>query len=61
MCGEQTAVDGKPGFLGPLGQNVTAVSGNYYLEQFFGEAMLSKWINVIALAVLVIMLFGGAL
>ncbi len=61
MCGEQTTVDGKPGFLGPLGQNVTAVSGNYYLEQFFGEALLSKWINVIALAVLVIMLFGGAL
>lgn len=61
MCGEQQTVDGKPGFLGPLGQHVTAVSGNYYLEQFFGETMLSKWINVIALAVLVIMLFGGAL
>ena len=61
MCGEQLTVDGKPGFLGPLGQHVPATSGNYYLEQFFGEAMLSKWINVIALAVLVIMLFGGAL
>jgi len=61
MCGEQATIDGKPGFLGPLGQIVAAASGNYYLEQFFGEAMLSKWINVIALAVLVIMLFGGAL
>ena len=61
MCGEQTSTDGKPGFLGPLGQVVAAASGNYYLEQFFGEAMLSKWVNVIALAVLAIMLFGGAL
>lgn len=61
MCGEQTSVDGKPGFLGPLGLNVAAASGNYYLEQFFGEAVLTKWINVVALAVIVIMLFGGAL
>ena len=61
MCGEQQTVDGKPGFLGPLGLHVPVQSGNYYLEQFFGETMLSKWINVIALAVLVIMLFGGAL
>jgi ech hydrogenase subunit A len=61
MCGEQQTVGGKQGFLGPLGQHVDTVSSNYYLEQFFGEAMLSKWINVIALAVLVIMLFGGAL
>uniref|UniRef100_I2PWE3 NADH:ubiquinone oxidoreductase subunit 5 (Chain L)/multisubunit Na+/H+ antiporter, MnhA subunit n=1 Tax=Desulfovibrio sp. U5L TaxID=596152 RepID=I2PWE3_9BACT len=61
MCGEQQTVGGKPGFLGPLGAHVAAASGNYYLEQFFGEAMLSKWINAIALAVLVIMLFGGAL
>jgi len=61
MCGEQLTVDGKAGFLGPLGQHVPATSSNYYLAQFFGEAMLSKWVNVIALAVLVIMLFGGAL
>ncbi|MHC1712600.1 MAG: NADH-quinone oxidoreductase subunit L [Solidesulfovibrio sp.] len=61
MCGEQLEIDGKPGFLGPLGQHVPATSSNYYLEQFFGEAMLSKWINAIALAVLVIMLFGGVL
>jgi ech hydrogenase subunit A len=61
MCGEQIKVDGKPGFLGPLGQSVAATASNYYLEQFFGEAKLSKWINAIALAVIVIMLFGGAL
>jgi ech hydrogenase subunit A len=61
MCGEQIDCDGKPGFLGPLGQHVPATSSNYYLEQFFGEAVLSKWINAIALAVLVIMLFGGVL
>jgi ech hydrogenase subunit A len=61
MCGEQISVDGKPGFLGPLGQHVAAASGSYYLEQFFGENVLTKWINVVALAVLVIMLFGGAL
>ncbi len=61
MCGEQETVDGKPGFLGPLGQHVAAASGSYYLEQFFGEAVLTKWINVVAMAVLVIMLFGGAL
>jgi len=40
---------------------VVAASSNYYLERFFGEDVLTKWINVIALAVLVIMLFGGAL
>jgi len=61
MCGEQIKIDGKPGFLGPLGLPVAATAGNYYLDQFFGEAVLSKWINVVALAVLVIMLFGGAL
>ncbi len=61
MCGEQIEVNGKPGFLGPLGQPVAAVAGNYYLAQFFGEPMLGKWLNVVALAVLVIMLFGGAL
>ncbi|HWQ11097.1 MAG TPA: proton-conducting transporter membrane subunit, partial [Holophaga sp.] len=61
MCGEQLSVGGKPGFLGPLGLHVPAASSNYYLDQFFGEAVLSKWINAIALAVLVIMLFGGAL
>jgi ech hydrogenase subunit A len=61
MCGEQETVNGKPGFLGPLGQHVAAASGSYYLEQFFGEAVLTKWINVVAMAVLVIMLFGGAL
>ncbi len=61
MCGEQMEVDGKPGFLGPLGQPVAAVSGNYYLERFFGESVLTKWINAIAIAVIVIMLFGGAL
>ncbi len=61
MCGEQLVVDGKAGFRGPLGQPVVAASSNYYLERFFGEDVLTKWINVIALAVLVIMLFGGAL
>jgi ech hydrogenase subunit A len=61
MCGEQLTVDGKAGFRGPLGQPVIAASSNYYLERFFGEDVLTKWINVIAVAVLVIMLFGGAL
>jgi ech hydrogenase subunit A len=61
MCGEQMTVDGKAGFRGPMGLPVLATSGNYYLERFFGEDVLTKWINVIAVAVLVIMLFGGAL
>lgn len=61
MCGEQLDVDGKVGFRGPLGQPVAVASSNYYMERFFGEEVLTKWINVIAVAVLVIMLFGGAL
>ena len=61
MCGEQLTVDGKAGFRGPLGLPVVASSSSYYLERFFGEDVLTKWINVIAVAVLVIMLFGGAL
>lgn len=61
MCGEQLTVSGQAGFRGPMGQPVAVSSSNYYLEQFFGENLLSRWINVIALAVLVIMLFGGAL
>jgi len=61
MCGEQLDVDGKVGFRGPLCQPVAVASSNYYMERFFGEDVLTKWINVIAVAVLVIMLFGGAL
>jgi len=61
MCGEQLEVGGKAGFRGPLGQPVAVASSNYYMERFFGEDVLTKWINVIAIAVLVIMLFGGAL
>ena len=61
MCGEQLDVDGKAGFRGPLGQPVAVVNGSYYMERFFGEDVLTKWINAIAIAALVIMLFGGAL
>jgi ech hydrogenase subunit A len=61
LCGEQLDVDGKPGFRGPLGQPVLVANSSYYMERFFGEDVLTRWINVIAIAVLVIMLFGGAL
>ena len=44
-------------FRGPLGP-VAAVCSNFYLENLLGEAVLSRWINVIAMTMLAVMLGG---
>jgi len=49
-----------PAFVGPMDQPVKVTSGNYYLEAVFGEARLTKPINMVALALL-LLLVGGAL
>jgi ech hydrogenase subunit A len=59
LCGEQTADITKNVFRGPLGP-VEAKSSNFYLEAIFGEAVLTRWINVIAMTMLAVM-FGGIL
>jgi len=59
LCGEQTADITKNVFRGPLGP-VAATSSNFYLEAIFGEEVLTRWINVIAMTMLAVM-FGGIL
>jgi ech hydrogenase subunit A len=59
LCGEQIADSAKCVFRGPLGP-VEAKSSNFYLEAIFGEAVLTRWINVIAMTMLAVM-FGGIL
>ena len=59
LCGEQTADVTQNVFRGPLGP-VAATSSNFYLEAIFGEEVLTRWINVIAMTMLAVM-FGGIL
>lgn len=49
-----------PAFVGPMDQPVKVASGNYYLESVFGEARLTRWVNIAALALLLLVM-GGAL
>ncbi|QLA14894.1 NADH-quinone oxidoreductase subunit 5 family protein [Desulfolutivibrio sulfoxidireducens] len=60
MCGAGCDVDGRPGFTGPMNQPVAALTGNSYLPRIFGEDMLGRWANVVAL-VLVALMLGGVL
>lgn len=60
MGGVQAARDGKVGFIGPMKGFVEAVSGNYYLNAFFGESRLTLPANCVAL-VLFVLLLGGVL
>jgi len=53
--------DGPPGsFTGPLNQPVHADLENNYLLPLFGEARLTYWMNLIAGAVLLLLLGGGS-
>ncbi len=49
-----------PAFVGPMDQPVKVAAGNYYLEAVFGEARLTRWVNITALALLLLVM-GGAL
>lgn len=60
MSGMQAEKDGKPGFTGPMLGFVEAKSSNYLLESLFGESKLTQPCNIIALAILVLMV-GGVL
>ncbi|MDL2316344.1 NADH-quinone oxidoreductase subunit L [Desulfovibrio sp. OttesenSCG-928-A18] len=60
LSGLQTSQDDKVGFIGPMKGFVEAKSGNYYLSTFFGEDRISKTVNTVAIALLV-MLLGGVL
>ncbi|MFZ5812671.1 MAG: NADH-quinone oxidoreductase subunit L [Thermodesulfobacteriota bacterium] len=60
MCGAGRDVDGRPGFTGPMNRPVAATEGNSYLPRIFGEDMLGRWANVVAL-VLVGLMLGGVL
>lgn len=49
-----------PAFVGPMDLPVKVAAGNYYLEAVFGEARLTRWVNITALALLLLVM-GGAL
>lgn len=60
MAGIQKVENGKVGFTGPMNIHVVPTASNYYVEQLFGEAKLSKTINLIAIVLLAVMV-GGVL
>lgn len=47
-------------FNGPMNKPASYGSGNYYIEDLFGEGLLTPWVNSAALA-LILLLIGGAL
>ena len=60
MGGVQASRGGKVGFIGPMKGFVESVSGNYYLDAFFGESRLTIPANCVAL-VMFVLLLGGVL
>ncbi len=49
-----------PAFVGPMEKPVKVAASNYYLENVFGEGRLTRWVNIAALALLLLVM-GGAL
>lgn len=45
-------------FVGPMSEPVTVEAGSYYLAELFGEDRLTRWINLLAIAGIVLMLVG---
>jgi ech hydrogenase subunit A len=60
MSGIQASQGGRVGFIGPMKTFVASESGNYYLAAFFGEHNITRTVNIVAIALLV-MLLGGVL
>lgn len=60
MSGLETVKDGKVGFKGPMNVFEEPKVSNYYLAQYFGEERITKGIDMISTAFLVV-LVGGLL
>ena len=61
MSGIQSYKDGEMGFTGPMLSFVKADSSNYYLRRLFGERRLTIPANTVAIVLIALFLFGGAL
>ena len=61
MSGIQSYKDGEMGFTGPMLAFVKADSSNYYLRRLFGERRLTIPANTVAIVLIALFLFGGAL
>ena len=61
MSGIQAYKDGQVGFTGPMLAFVKADSSNYYLRKLFGERRLTLPANIVAVVLIALFLFGGAL
>jgi len=58
MGGMQATQGDQVGFIGPMKGFVEAKSSNYYLENLFGEDKVSRPFNLVAIALLIILLGG---
>ena len=58
MGGVQATQGDKVGFTGPMKGFVEAKSSNYYLESLFGEDRVTRPMNLVAIAMLLILLGG---
>lgn len=58
MGGVQAAKGDTVGFTGPMKSFVEAKSSNYYLASLFGEANITRNLNIVAIALLIILLGG---
>ena len=61
MSGIQAYKDGEMGFTGPMLTFVKADTSNYYLRKLFGERRLTLPANIVAVVLIALFLFGGAL
>jgi ech hydrogenase subunit A len=61
MSGLQVYQDGKMGFVGPMQTFVESDVPNYYLRNLFGERRLTVPANTVAIVLIALFLFGGAL
>ena len=61
MSGIQAYKDGQMGFTGPMLAFVKADASNYYLRKLFGERRLTLPANIVAVVLIALFLFGGAL
>ena len=61
MSGIQAVKDGEMGFIGPMLAFTKADTSNYYLRRLFGERRLTIPANTVAIVLIALFLFGGAL
>lgn len=58
MGGVQATQNGKVGFTGPMKTFVEAKSSNYYIATLFGEDKITRNLNIVAIALLLILVGG---